>query len=263
MRLIACDLDGTVLDDQKRPDSKLKETIEKLKEKGIEFTFVSGRNEELLYGIIDEFELENPYVTNNGANIYQMHKCLHNDYIRSEYNDFLAGILYENGIAFRLFAEEGFYAYGDTAFFEKRMGILRKHGLKDYHPEDDFSRFHVYKITCDFTGNEDRIDPVAEEIARRCEDLNFLKAETGVYCANSKSANKGQALQKVCEIMGIKMKDVMAFGDNGNDLSMLEMAGISVAMGNSDEDIKAKCDYVAKDNNHDGVSSFLIDYFDL
>ena len=63
--------------------------------------------------------------------------------------------------------------------------------------------------------------------------------------------------------MDIDMKDVMAFGDNGNDLSMLEMAGVSVAMGNSDDEIKEKCDYVCKDNNHDGVSSFLIGYFDL
>ena len=55
----------------------------------------------------------------------------------------------------------------------------------------------------------------------------------------------------------------MAFGDNGNDLSMLEMAGISVAMDNSLDDIKEKCDFVCKDNNHNGVSSFLIDYFKL
>ena len=195
IRLVACDLDGTVLDDQKRPDSGLKETIGKLKEKGIGFTFVSGRNEELLYRIIDEFELEGPYVTNNGANIYQKHRCLHNDYIRNRYNDFLAGILYDNGISFRLFADEGFYAYGDTAFFEERMGILKQKGLIDYDRRMDMSPLHIYKITCDFNGHEDRIDPVSEKIRDSCPDLNFLKAEKGIYCANSQSANKGQALK--------------------------------------------------------------------
>ena len=61
----------------------------------------------------------------------------------------------------------------------------------------------------------------------------------------------------------IDPSELMAFGDNGNDLSMLEMAGISVAMDNSSDDIKEKCDFVCKDNNHNGVSSFLIDYFKL
>ena len=59
------------------------------------------------------------------------------------------------------------------------------------------------------------------------------------------------------------MDEVMAFGDNGNDLSMLEEAGVSVAMGNSSAEIRDRCDHVCGDNNHNGVSAFLNDYFKL
>ena len=70
IKLIACDLDGTALDSAKRVDSELKEIKEKLKERGVHLIFVSGRSEELLYQFVDEFELEDPYITNNGGNIF-------------------------------------------------------------------------------------------------------------------------------------------------------------------------------------------------
>ena len=192
IKLIACDLDGTVLDDRKRPDTKLLETIRKLREKGIKFTFVSGRNEELLSQLIDEFEVSEPYVTNNGGNIYQNHQLIESDYLPGEYNNVIVKMLTDYDIAFRFFADEVYYGFKDTM-----------------------------------------------------------------------SATKGNALRKICDLLKIDPSKLMAFGDNGNDLSMLEMAGISVAMDNSSDDIKEKCDFVCKDNNHNGVSSFLIDYFKL
>ena len=263
IKLIAADLDGTILDSRKKIDSRLIEVAEKLRERGIEFTFVSGRNEELMHHYVDEFGLKNPYVTNNGGNIYKQHVCLFNDYIPCEYNNILARMLWENDIAFRLFSEEGFYSFGLTAFFESRMGLFQDLGLKDYKSELDLKDLHIYKITCDFTGYEDKTEAFVKRVRELCPEMNFLKAETNVYCANSFTANKGAALKRVCEMMGIGIHEVMAFGDNGNDLSMLEMSGISVAMGNSEADIKERCDYVCKDNDHNGVSSFLQDFFKL
>ncbi len=263
IKLIAADLDGTVLDSRKQIDHSLKEVIEKLKERGIGFTVVSGRNEELLHQYVDELKIRLPYVTNNGGNIYQDHVCLFNDFIPQEYNNVLTGMLAGNDIAFRLFAMEEFRGYGSTAFFESRMGLFKKLGLKDYDPQTDLSALHVYKVTCDFTGHEEIMEDLVMKIRQACKKMNFLQAERNVYCANSLSANKGDALVKVCEMLGIGIDEVMAFGDNGNDLSMLEKAGISVAMGNSEQPIKDSCDFVCLDNEHDGVSSFLKDYFKL
>ena len=263
IRLVACDLDGTLLDDEKKADQGFKEIIPKLKEKGIRYTFVSGRNEELLCQYIDEFGLEEPYVVNNGGNIYQKHQCLYNDYIPQEYNGPLSDILMKYDVVFRLFSTEKIYAHKDSLFFDKRMGVLKTMGMEYMDPSTDVKDLHIYKITCDFTGKEEILKPLIEELKEKCPKLNFLKAENAVYCANSLTANKGAALKRICDMLEIPMKDVMAFGDADNDLSMLEEAGVSVAMGNSPRDIREKCDYTCADNNHNGISAFLKEYFNL
>ncbi len=263
IKLIACDLDGTALDSSKKLDSGLKKLYPKLKEQGMELTFVSGRNEELLERYIDELDISLPYVTNNGGNIYQEHVCRFNDYIPGEYNDVLTRMLEKQGIPFRLFADEGAYGFKSTAFFKERMGLFKNVGLKSYRKELELKDLHIYKVTCDFTGQEEKIEGFLEEVKKNCPHMNFLKAETNVYCANSLTANKGDALEKVCEMIGITMEEVMAFGDNGNDVPMLEKAKIAVAMDNSPEEVKALCDHVCKDNDHHGVSAFLKDYFKL
>lgn len=73
----------------------------------------------------------------------------------------------------------------------------------------------------------------------------------------SKETNKGKGLKIVAEDMGISLDEIIAFGDNENDLSMLEEVIYSVAMGNSLDIVKEKVRYVGKTNNESGVAKFL------
>ena len=263
IRLIACDLDGTALDNRKVPDSGLKEVFTKLKERGIRYTFVSGRNEFLLADYVDSFGLEDPYVCNNGANIYCRHELLYNDVLPQEYNNDLAHLLYENKVPFRLFSAEEVSGYGDSPFFAARLKNYRKAGLKEFDPCADLKDLHIYKFTCDFCDRREITEDFILKVKNNCPQMNFLNAEDDVYCANSITADKGHALKKICEMMNISVDEVMAFGDNGNDVPMLEIAGISVAMGNSADDVKKLCDHVCADNDHNGVSAFLKDYYHI
>ena len=263
IKLVAFDLDGTALDSRKRLDSGLKEVLDILKDRGIKALIVSGRNEELLAGYVDELECTDPYITNNGGNIYRMHQCLYSDYFPQRYNDKIAKILSENDIPFRLFSDEGYYAYRTSRFFEERMALFKLRGLHDYHPDLHLKDHHIYKITCDFHDHPAKCDEVVQKVREECPDMNFLKAEEGIYCANSLSANKGEALSRVCEMLDIKTDEVMAFGDSDNDLPMLEIASVSIAMGNATKQIREKCDHICGDNDHNGVSTFLREYFNL
>ncbi|MBQ6335423.1 MAG: HAD family hydrolase [Erysipelotrichaceae bacterium] len=259
IRLIACDLDGTVFDDEKNIDSGLKEVVDRLKEKGIRFTVVSGRNHDLLKHVVDYFDLDTPYMTNNGANIYLKDECVLSDTISDEAINKAAKILHDNDVVFRMYSEDGIYQYGDSDFFKVRIKTLSK-PLTDYDPKADYRGKNAVKITADFIDREDK----AEDIARAIKQLpgtDFFKVEDHVYCVNSATANKGEALQRVCDLIGVDIKEAMAFGDSENDLPMLQRAGVGVAMANGEEIVKAKADYIAIDNNHNGVSVFLKDYF--
>ena len=72
---------------------------------------------------------------------------------------------------------------------------------------------------------------------------------------NSAGATKGQALKALCSALDIDLGDVLAFGDGSNDLDMLRTAGIGVAMGNAVEEVKAAADWVAPNNEEAGVAA--------
>jgi hydroxymethylpyrimidine pyrophosphatase-like HAD family hydrolase len=74
---------------------------------------------------------------------------------------------------------------------------------------------------------------------------------------NKKGANKGLGLLHLGEILGIKREEIMACGDSFNDLEMLVEAGIGVAMGNAEEDLKTVADYITDTNDNDGVAKAI------
>ena len=73
----------------------------------------------------------------------------------------------------------------------------------------------------------------------------------------SAQADKGQALQTLCDHLGITMAQTIAFGDGGNDVNMLQMAGVGVAMGNASDAVKAFAGHATLSNEEDGVADFL------
>ena len=260
IKLITCDLDGTVLDDEKNIDSELKEVVTKLKEKGILFTVASGRSRELLLHILDYFNLVDiPYLCNNGANIFKNDELIHVEAINSDYARDIAKMFHKEGIVFRVYALEDVYINGISDFFRARMKGYTKPFI-DYYPELDMDNIHVVKITADLTNHNDLAEHFTKEISKFPNTV-FTKAEDNIYCVNATKANKGDAVEWIANYLGIKMDEVMAFGDNENDLPMLKKAKVSVAVENGEDYVKSLVTYVTKDNNHNGVSSFLKEYF--
>ena len=74
---------------------------------------------------------------------------------------------------------------------------------------------------------------------------------------NAVGADKGGALLRLAELLGIRREETMAFGDGENDMSMLRMAGLGVAMENAEDHVKAAADYVTVTNNEAGVAAAL------
>jgi len=92
------------------------------------------------------------------------------------------------------------------------------------------------------------------------DEVNFLKSRQDFIEINAKGVDKGSALKKYCEMFKIGASEVLAFGDSYNDLTMIEYAGIGVAMGNAVDEVKAVADAVTLSNNEDGIGHFLNDY---
>ena len=74
---------------------------------------------------------------------------------------------------------------------------------------------------------------------------------------NDKTATKGEALRFLCRHLGVDVRDTMAFGDGSNDMSMIQAAGIGVAMANADPALQAAADFVTDTNDADGVAKAI------
>ena len=98
---------------------------------------------------------------------------------------------------------------------------------------------------------------IMDQINEYCINLQCVRSEDSIYTITHVNAVKGKTLEYLINLLGIKKEEVMVFGDNFNDMTMFEIAGISVAMENSQNEVKEKADYQAGSNNHNGVSAFL------
>lgn len=261
IKLIIFDLDNTALDDNKKLDSNLKQVLFDLKkQKNIMYSLASGRDENLVKEFVDDLIIDCPYIVTNGGQIYQNHKCLYANAINPKYNNDILKYLYECNCPFRTLALQNDIGYGLTEFFNDEKDFLNNKLIK-YDPNSDYSSITINQIAIDLRYIRDKNDQIVNLLSNNL-DLNVIKNEQDVYCINASGASKGNALKKVCELLNIDAKDVMAFGDNHNDLSMLSNAGISVAPKNADEEVKRQVDYVCEyDNNHDAISHFLLDFY--
>lgn len=109
-----------------------------------------------------------------------------------------------------------------------------------------------------FAQDPDKIDKPAQKLMKKFGDVTEqVKSSRFYYEVMPKGLSKGASIIEACKIFGIDIKDTIVFGDEMNDISMFEVAGTGVAMGNAVESIKNIADYVTKSNNEDGIAYYL------
>lgn len=128
----------------------------------------------------------------------------------------------------------------------------------------DLAELDVEPTKVLFVGERDVTDPLLDELTRDQGDQVELAYSSPLYLeATAAGVDKGSAIIDYCRAQGIPLSQVMAFGDNGNDIGMLRTAGLGVAMGNGIPEAKAVADLVTTSNNDEGIARVLSRYFDI
>ncbi|MCD8327301.1 MAG: Cof-type HAD-IIB family hydrolase [Lachnospiraceae bacterium] len=268
IRLIAVDLDGTLFDTQKKLSEGNRHACEEAIEAGVQVVIATGRP---FYGIPAEARKLRGLkyaICTNGASLYDLEqeKCLYEDPMpRNETLAMMEGLMkmpvicdvfYEGhayidssktGLIDRMNTDEPFKVYFRSCREEVPdvMALMRSHARGSE------------KVTVNFTARPDGTPFYRQEALDWCaqfHDLVMVSGGVGNAEFTKASATKGAALLKLAEIMGIKPQQTMAIGDSGNDFDMLQKAGFSVGMANSEPEILEIVDYVTKSNNEDGVA---------
>ncbi|AKA69501.1 Cof-type HAD-IIB family hydrolase [Clostridium scatologenes] len=260
-KLLAVDMDGTLLNNNRIISKENKEAIKKAVKKGVNVVITSGRGLKGLDNFLDEVNLrgENRYlIANNGGTIYRTSnfECIAYKGLRGK--DLIKAHTLSNKVGLNMIAytHEGPIAAEKSEFtkFEAEyVGTPVKIVNFDLDIEDNDE---ITKIL--FSQTEELLDKKMLELPKEFyTEYNVVKTMPIVLEVMNKNCNKGYGVKVLADKLGIKKEEIMCIGDQANDVEMLTYAGLGVAMGNAIEEIKSIAQYVTSDNDDDGVAKAI------
>lgn len=265
-KLVAIDCDNTLLNSNGFINEENKNVISLLKEKGINFILVTGRNDVLVFDYVKELNISAPVIGCNGATIrnpYTM-DTLKISYIPRKSALDVYKYCNENNIILRAYNLDSGYC-DDEEVTKKGLSLVLGENTKkltsivDYKYTDDMQRLlqetDFLKLLI-VSEEQEKLMKYQNDL-RSIEGLNLVRSAKICLDIVSSEASKGSAVKFYSEKLNIKPEEVIAIGDNENDISMLKFAGCSVAMGNAEENVKEHADFVTETNNNGGVGKAL------
>lgn len=253
IKLVAIDIDGTLLDSKENISKNTKEIIEKLNNNGTHIVLSTGRTFLSAYNIMKKLSLDIPIVSYNGGSVY----------IPSEGQIFSLKIPVDIGKRVIKFGEDkGLYVkvYIDDVLYVKEddpvsIAFSKNHGIK-YEA--------VGKLTDKINKDINMIVMFAEEkydrVPEYFDDLKISITASTPYSMEflPEGTSKATGLKKILDHFGISRVQVMAIGNGLNDYEMIKYAGLGIAMKNSDEKLLDKWDKVSEfTNDEEGVYHIL------
>lgn len=256
-KMIASDLDGTLLDDESILSERTKNAVLMAMDAGALFVMATGRAMSGVEHINALFDRDLPFITLNGAVIImgKSRKILVNKYL-----DFaLAKDVFNTGVGFdvavvvwtsrRLWVSREDKA---TRMYNGRAG-KEMMIISDF---DELEEEGIFKVL--WIDTPENIRRYHHEMKERYNGrLNCYPSQPMFLEFVSPDSDKSTAMEEIGKIYGIDKSEMIAIGDGYNDVSMLEYAGLGVAMDNAPDDVKAVCGYVTLSNNNDGVAAVI------
>ncbi|WJY13863.1 pyridoxal phosphatase [Pectobacteriaceae bacterium CE90] len=265
-RVIALDLDGTLLNQQKKILPESLAALALARQAGITVLIVTGRHHSAIHPFYQALQLDTPAICCNGTYLYNYQTKQ-----TSETNPLTATQAKNVLHLLDQFDIHGLMYADDAMLYQHSTGhVTRSLAWAETLPELQRPTFTYVKNL--FTAADDAcaIWKFATSHADSTE-LNklaeLIEKELGLTCEWSwqdqvdiaqTGNSKGKLLQKWVESQGIDMKEVIAFGDNFNDISMLSVSGLGIAMGNSADEVKAHADLVIGHNEQPGIAETIM-----
>lgn len=257
-KIIAIDLDGTLFNSKKEISVEDKSTLLEAKKKGIKVVISTGRPYKGIQHVIKELELDNTdnYVSCfNGALIYHL-----------KTNEVVYSSTITGKVIKELYAESLKHNINIHAFRENQELIAPKPSqytdveMKINNLPIEYTDFNLINdedlfIKGMLIDPEDIVTNAAKNINPKWyEEFSVVRSTPFFLEFLNNTAHKGAGLQELANILNIDIKDTVAFGDAGNDLSMIEMAGLGVCMANGMQIVKDVADFITKSNEESGIS---------
>ncbi|MCC2931332.1 MULTISPECIES: Cof-type HAD-IIB family hydrolase [Bacillus] len=235
IKLIAIDMDGTLLNDEQLISDENRKAIREAEDKGVYVVISTGRTLMTCRELAESLELSSFLITANGSEIWDSNfnlverKLLHTDHIKMMWD---------------------LRNKHNTNFWASTVNKVWRGEFPENITDHEWLKFGF-----DIEDDDIRNEVLAE--LRKNKELEITNSSPTNIEVNALGINKAAALAKVSEKLGFTMEHVMAMGDSLNDIAMIKEAGLGVAMGNAQDIVKETADWITDTNIEDGVAKAI------
>ncbi|WP_157796444.1 Cof-type HAD-IIB family hydrolase [Bacillus sp. FJAT-45037] len=258
MKLIAIDLDGTLLNNEGRVSAYTQDVLNEVADHGHKIAVVTGRHFQITDKIASLFPRSEFMVCFNGAGVAEPKtrelKQLHTYDITDVAH--VIETLKEWGLAYVVETEDRFIV---ESIYDDIMSVFRAHNVT-FDEMKNIREVEKAIVKLSIRGTERELDRLTPLIAQLVPELYVIRSGEQSVDVINRAASKGKAVQWLGEHYGIPREQTIAFGNFDNDMTMLEFASIGVAMANAPIRVKKIADVITASNEEDGVASFLDEY---
>ena len=238
-KLLALDMDGTLLTEEKTISAENKQAIYAALEAGVTVIFSTGRGVQSVLPYAEELGLQTPIVAANGSEVWKSpaellkRELMPPDLIRK---------LHQMALDY----DTWYWAYAVEGLFNKDKWA------------EDADNIHWLKFGY-YTEDAEALRAIRATL-ESWDVLEITNSHPSNLELNPKGISKASGIEEVCKLLGITMSEVVAMGDSENDIAMLQAAGLGVAMGNAQESVKRMADLVTVSNEEHGVARIIHDF---
>lgn len=235
IKLVALDMDGTLLNNKGQVSEANRQAIKAAKDKGIFVVLSTGRSLTTSREHADSLELDSYLVTVNGSEIWDdKRELVERNLVKSEHIEWMWKLTQQHNTKFWAISTE-----------------------RNWHNEMPEDLHTVEWMKFGFNIDDDETRAIIMKELQEKGEFELSNSTLKNIEVNSAGINKAKGLELVCNRLGLEMKHVMAVGDSLNDLAMIKASGLGVAMGNAQDVVKESADWVTATNEEDGVAKAI------
>lgn len=257
-RILVLDLDGTLTNQKKEITEHTRETLIRAQEAGVKIVLASGRPTYGIMPLARQLELEKyeGYIlAYNGGQIIDCKtgELMYENVLDPAVYPYLYECAKSNGFQILSYKDEYIISEDAENKYVKHEAFLNRMQSKTVANFLDVINFPVAK--CLIVGDPEPLAKLEVVMKKKLEDkMNVFRSEPFFLELVPKGIDKARCLSVLLQKLGMTPEEMMACGDGFNDLSMIEYAGMGVAMANAQEVVKKAANYITLSNEEDGVA---------
>ena len=268
-KLIAMDMDGTLLTSDKEITTYTKSILHKAADRGVILAVCTGR----LFASADYYAsllgTDVPVIASNGAYIKdkKTNKIIYENKLGLERINEITSLVKSYGLWASYYTTSHIISevmtmatrfYSDRNEYFPQNGKISIDTGKSFQEILEYYGEEIIKIVIS-TERYEALAGLRRAIEKQC-DVSIMSSWNNNIEIMSPGVSKGNSVSMLAKFYGIEKSQIMCFGDNENDTSMIEYAGMGIAMGNATEQLKSKADYITDTNDNDGVAKAIKKY---